>query len=663
MAFKGVPRRAAVVLAALGVLFAAGCGSAPAAPVPGEPDEQMSLIAQRESQLRSPEPEVRQQAGIALLSMGPGPAALAAAEAVQEAMRPGEETAVRVSAVRAAAFCSDARCFDAVLAATGDADPDVSKEAAAALTRFTRPEQVAAMCALVEQAETPAAQRQLLFGAFRDGVAVGAVPVLLDGLSDADPGTRDAAWAALRGLSGRQLPPDLPQWQQWWEANRNRTREDFLEEHLQAASRQVAGLTQQMSDLTSQHEELMKLVSSPQPETPKLLLSALASRHSSVRQYAACRLASLNKDSLTGLKLDEGDTAALDGALADPSAQVRRDVLRFAVQLEADARDAMVRKALSDEDPAVLMTAIEAVRTGAGAEAVERLERLVTESRSEEVREAAANALGKVGSDKSVVVLTTALDDPAENVRWFAVEGLRKLHAVQAVPKMSEMLQTDASARVREITASTLGELGQPAGVPALKDALDDRNDRVREKAAAALLSLATGNCERMLVIASAFQEHNLYEPAEQVLTGVVEQYGNAPEMKGRLSKTYEQLAAVQKARNEFSAAAATYQKMDELSAGAGGSAAARRELVACCLQAGEAAPVVAAVEKWLAAAGPDRRAAVLDLALESAEKLQAGGHGREAGAVADLVGKAAGENPDEKLTARIEKLRRSAGG
>jgi len=644
-----------MMLAALAVLSAAGCRSSGPVLTP-EQVEQQSRVAQAEGQLRSPDPTARQQAAVSLLSMGYPPAL----EAVSRAMQPGEEPAVRISMIRAVAFCAEHGCFEALLAATGDADPDVRKEAAVALGRFTRQEEVDAMVALIQRPETPAARRQLLFAALGDGVAVRSVPVLLAGLKDRDEATRGAAWTALRKISGRQLPLDVAQWEQWWAGNSHRTREDILEEHLQALSRDMAVLTEQMSDLASQHEELMKLVSSPQPETPKLLLGALASRHSSVRQYSACRLAGLSKESLTGLKLDAKDSAALEGALGDPSPQVRRDVLRFAVQTDAECRDQMVRKALGDEDPAILVAAIEAVRANAGQEAVGRLEHLVAESRSKEVREAAANALGKVGSDTSVAVLTTALDDPEENVRWFSVEGLRKLHAVQAVPKISEMLEKDASARVREIAASTLGELGQPAGVPALKDALDDRNDRVREKAISALLALATGNCDRMLVIATAFQDHRLHEPAEQVLTRVVEEFGTAPELKGRLPATYEQLAAVQKARSEFSAAAKTYEKLDEIS---GGSAKVRRDLVNCWVQSGDVAPVAGAVEKWLNAAAQDQRPGVMDVAMDCAERLQESGHAREAGAVADLVVKAAGEAPDAKLTARIEKLRRKIGG
>jgi hypothetical protein len=334
--------------------------------------------------------------------------------------------------------------------------------------------------------------------------------------------------------------------------------------------------------------------------------------------------------------------------------------VKFVVRLEADCRDELVRKALDDEDPVVLTTALEAVRPGIGPDGVERLERLLSGSRSGEVREAAANALGKLGSQKSLPVLMAALDDPEENVRWFAVEGLHKLGAAQAVPRISEMLEKDASARVREIAADTLGDLGQPAGVPALLAALDDRSDRVREKAVSSLLDLATGSSDRMIVIAGGLSKKGLRDAAETVLTRVVEQYGNAEEMKSRLPDVYEQLAAVQKGQNEFSAAAGTYEKLDALT---GGSPAVRRELVKCWIQGGEAARVPGVVEAWLAAAAPDRKAQVLDLGVDSAELLHSAGSAREAAALLELVTKVAGEQADEKLSSKIDRLRRRMSG
>jgi hypothetical protein len=72
---------------------------------------------------------------------------------------------------------------------------------------------------------------------------------------------------------------------------------------------------------------------------------------------------------------------------------------------------------------------------------------------------------------------------------------------------------------------------------------------------------------------------------------------------------------------------------------------------------------VPGAVEAWLAAAAPDRKAQVLDLGVDSAELLHSAGSAREAAALLELVTKAAGEQADEKLSSKIDSLRRRMSG
>jgi HEAT repeat protein len=258
------------------------------------------------------------------------------------------------------------------------------------------------------------------------------------------------------------------------------------------------------------------------------------------------------------------------------------------LRVEGDYKPRLIRKALNDASPAVLALAVGAVDSSMGPEVTSRLQDLLATSTSADVREAAANMLGKISAQTSAPALMAALDDPAENVRWFAVEGLRKLGAVQAVPRICELLQKDPSARVREIAASTLGELGQPAGVPALRVALTDANDRVRQKATTALLALATGDYERMTVIAGAFRENNMDAQARQVLENIVKTYHDDQSMKARVADTYKTLAEVELEMKDYAAAAATYQVLDAF---AGGSPDVRKALVGTYLQAGSTPP------------------------------------------------------------------------
>ncbi len=652
-------RRLVVAAALVGMLAAVGCRTPPARPLAEPVEEELLpqervLYAQAESQLRSPDAAVREQAAVMLLSLDYAPAH----EAVRENMRGAEDSAVRVSMIRAVAFCVDHRFFDAVLDVIRDPDPEVQREAAAALAMFTLPEEVDALTEMVGLPETSSAQRRLLFKALGDGLAVRAVPVMLEGLESEDEASSIAAWEALRKTSRRQFPLDVAQWRKWWEANSHRTREDFLEEQLLALSRELEALSAQLNDLRDQHQELIRLVGSAESETPKVLLEALASRYSAVRQYSSSRLAAL--DNLDGLKIDDKDYAVLRDALQDPSEQVRQSVVAFIARVEGELRDELVRRALRDESPAVLVTAVGAVQSGTGQEAVARLERLLTTSEHPEVREAAANMLGKVGSESSISALATGLNDAVENVRWFAVEGLRKLGAVQAVLRISELLEKDPSARVREIAAAALGEFRQPGGVPALIAALDDPSERVRQKTEVSLLALATDDHERMAVIATSLEERDLLDPAKQVLTRIIEQFADAEGMENRLITAHEQLAGVLRKQTDFAGAARVYERLDELT---GGSPEVRRQLVDCWLQAGDPRRVVGATERWLAAALPSGRGETIESAFGNVELLLGSGHGAEAGAVLDLIAKAVGEEADPKTGSRLEELRRRVSG
>ncbi len=630
-----------------------GLGTKPPPPVAQPSAQQQALYAQAESQLGAADADVRQQAAVSLLSMD-HPLAL---QTVLDRMHNAKDPQVRISMIQAAAFLVDHRCFAGVLDAVGDPDPAVRKEAGAALARFTLPDEVQAMTARAAGAGPEA--RQLIYTALGAGLDVSAVPALVNGLGAGEEAVRTAAWDSLKEISGRQLPLDADQWTKWWQANKQKTRADVLQEHVEVLTQRLASRSDELQTLQQQQAELLKLVQSPQAETPQELLNALSSQYGVVKQYAAARLAGLSDQQLQGVRIDDRNTyTVLATALDDPEADVRQNVLRFVLRVDGDYKPRLIRKALSDTSPAVLVLAIGAADAGTGPDVTERLQDLLANSPDAGVREAAANKLGVIGAQTSAPALMAALDDPAENVRWFAVEGLRKLDAVQAVPRICEMLQKDSSARVREIAASTLGELGQPAGIPALRMALDDANDRVRQKATAALLALATGDYERMNVIAGAFRDKGMDAQARQVYESIVKTYHDDASMKSQVADAYKALAAVEVAMKDYPAATATYQELDAF---LGGSADVRKALVSTYLLAGDPTRAAAAVEGWFKDAGPVKDPALLDVGIDAAERLYAAGDQKEGGAVLQLVQQAAGPNPSADLAARIAKLQQPA--
>jgi HEAT repeat protein len=629
-----------------------GCAWRPQEPVeaaaaPAPTAQERALYAKSEGQLYAADAATRERAAVSLLST----AHSQGVRTVLDAMRHAEDPAVRASIVRAIAFCVDHRCFQALLAAMDDPQRSVQEEAAAALARFTRPEELQAVMAYVTKPGTLPSRRCLIYTAFGSARAIQAVPVLLDGLHSSTQDCRDAAWQALRAISRRSLPADAAQWRAWWEANSYKTREDLLQEHLQAVAAELQEATGRLGELESEHEELVALIGQPEGETLAGLVEALGSEYAVVRRYSAARLAALPDSALGQGRLDDKALyISLREAFERPSEQVRLNVMRLVARLDGQYREPLVAMVLSDPSPSVAVAAIDAVSGAPKRETISVIEGLVRGAAAAEVRVAAAKVLGRTGSQESIPALLGAVDDSEEDVRWFAVEGLRKLGATHAVPRISQALQRDRSARVREVAASALGELGQPAAVPALRRALDDPEEHVREKASAALLTLATDSYERMMVIAEAFAEQEMFGQSQQVLERVIEQFGPEEGMVLGVVQATIRLAEIVRAQQDLDGAIALYADLD----GSGVSdIRLRRGLTECLLEAGRPEQAVTWLTRWV-----DARAEtdLLTLAVETAERFLQEDRQQEAMAIVEAV-QMAGAAAASGLTMRIKRL------
>jgi HEAT repeat protein len=106
------------------------------------------------------------------------------------------------------------------------------------------------------------------------------------------------------------------------------------------------------------------------------------------------------------------------------------------------------------------------------------------------VRDAAAETLAVFGKD-AVGPLTAALKHTDASVRRGAAAALGHMgpDARDAVPALIAMVKNDADSDVREAVVRALGSIGPDAkaAAPALRDALTDKEQHIREAAAAAL--------------------------------------------------------------------------------------------------------------------------------------------------------------------------------
>src|SRR5262249_40045632 len=121
-----------------------------------------------------------------------------------------------------------------------------------------------------------------------------------------------------------------------------------------------------------------------------------------------------------------------------------------------------------------------------------------------DVKEAAANALGKVGEESSAADLTRAAGDTNQDVQIASLRALANIHPKNAdtIKKLGDMVADEpdqiggTSAKglngakadlVREWATAALGEIGDPTAAKALLRARRDTAQNVREAATIAI--------------------------------------------------------------------------------------------------------------------------------------------------------------------------------
>src|SRR5262245_10155568 len=97
------------------------------------------------------------------------------------------------------------------------------------------------------------------------------------------------------------------------------------------------------------------------------------------------------------------------------------------------------------------------------------------------VRASAAQALGRLGDKSAGPALVQALDDPDDRVRFYATDALLELPYIAAGPRLIDCLEDD-SRLVRLTAAKAVGRFVVAEARPALQRAIrsDDRWLRLR---------------------------------------------------------------------------------------------------------------------------------------------------------------------------------------
>jgi hypothetical protein len=127
------------------------------------------------------------------------------------------------------------------------------------------------------------------------------------------------------------------------------------------------------------------------------------------------------------------------------------------------------------------------LRAGRPADSAPRLAVLVGTAADSSVRSRAVLALSQIGGPVAEGPLTGALSDAAPDVRLQAVDGLRRVSGLRAIPAIQAVLLNDTHAGVRRAAARALGMLRQASATSALNAAVQDPDPSVRREVARAL--------------------------------------------------------------------------------------------------------------------------------------------------------------------------------
>lgn len=441
--------------------------------------------------------------------------------------------ATRSSVLKAAGFRRDDRLVKAAGECLASAPDDLCRVAARYLASAATTDAYWALSQSLSSKTIPASRKVLLIEALEGYSSRVVVEVLIGQLDSPDADVRRAVAAALERIAGQRLGDDKAAWLKWWEANRDLTRERWLEAVVEIQHKDVRDLKTRERELTREvarvHQRLFSVLKGEQLAAE--LSGSLASPHAAVRFAAATAAGNAGlKSAVPGLRQ----------CLGDQSAEVRA-AAALALGLIDDGPIPELVALLSDEAPAVQAAAAKALGRRRSADAVDALRGLV-KSKDDEVAEASIDALGQIAAPKAnpqlVEALTSpsprvreaaaralgatsasadppvaqaaarglvqALEDPSERVRWYAIQGLGQMGAQYAEGALIAKFR-DESPRVRESAANALGAMGSLKAQSGLVALLADGDERVAKQAGEALVALAGKHPEQARALGRTF--------------------------------------------------------------------------------------------------------------------------------------------------------------
>ncbi len=524
--------------------------------------------------LHSEDPAIRTSAIISLLGLN----IPTVYDSLIDILKNSENDDVRISLIKAFGFAGDDnRALDCMIDLLASESEAVRIASADALGNIRTENAIKEMVEVLLNTRKSMESRILITHALAKTHSREAVEPLISLLESDNSDLQMAVHEALVEITKQSNGKAKSFWQEWWDRNKVKTREQWLEDIIVKLEEGFKKLKAENSVLRDEivDKTIRILKTKKEKDDISQLIDALKSEYQEVRIYAAGELANHKDPKVVKVFVDlisDNDTEIrilavnvlgkignvpelkyLISALQDKEIRVKESAARALGKLGKKEVVYDLLSALSDPANSVVCAAAEALGDIRASEAVELLINLFSNS-DPKVKESAIVALGKIQDKRATDPLINSLNDVEERVRWYAADSLGKIGAKKAVSHLITLL-SDESARVRESTATALGQIGDESAVEPLIKLLKDGDDRVAEKAADVLLSIECKSFELLDSIVNAFYAGKDYKRAKEILEKQINNYENVQEYghalwqsKIRLAKLYYSLNNCQKA-------------------------------------------------------------------------------------------------------------------
>ena len=527
---------------------------------------------------------------------------------------------VRISLIKAFGFAGDdSRALDCIIDLLTSENEEVRIASADALGNIRTKKAIEEMADVLLDNRKPVESRILVTGALAKTRSREAVMPLINVLESDNNDLQIAAHDALVEITKQSNGKAKSFWQEWWDRNKVKTREQWLEDIVDKLEEGFKTLKDENNLLRDEIvEKTIKILkTNKESDNTKPLIDALNSEYQAVRIYAAGELANNKDPEVVKIFVDlisDDDTEIrvlavnvlgkiggvselkdLISALQDKETRVRESAARSLGKLGKKEAVFDLLSALSDSAGSVVCAAVEALGELRADEAVEPLINLFS-SEDPKIRESSIVALGKFQDNRAIDPLINSLKDKDERVRWYAADTLGKTGTKKAVLPLIALL-SDESARVRESTAAALGFIGDESAVEPLIKLLKDVDNRVAEKAADMLLSI---ECESFVLldsIVNSFYVEEDYKRAKEILKKQINKYEGLPEYDLALWQSKKRLAKLYFSSNDCQKATLLYE---ELVAHFDSNMEIKHELVHCLKEAKQYDKLLRFLSLWI---------------------------------------------------------------